>query len=678
MNSIVKKQIDKPLASEVSLESFCSQLSISVATGKNWIKLGKIKPKSKGNIIYFNQSYVDRLKKEISSIDNKTLKSRRNKKFVSGNMFYKSYVDENSKNIKAVDGILSIIQQNNITITTDLIRCLIYECAIQFILDKYNKQVCISNVFENFLSGKIDIGKFENLFKFNTKEHDKYLNIAKKYKELFNVNYAFEDNNDIMGLIYISLINIGDRKITGTYYTPKKIVEKLNLKLFENEKMKNIKILDPCCGTGNFLLNLPSEIEFKQIYASDIDEESIKIARLNMAIKYNIVDKKVLEEHIKLCDFIKDSIDETFDIVLGNPPWGYAFSKDEKQELCRIFYSASGNNVESFDLFIEKAMKVLKNNGYISFVLPESLLNVKSHTRIREVIINNFNIKYLEYLGNAFDKVQCPSIIIKLQKTEKSISIIGTEIVLKEKSFVIKKDRDITSEYFSLTTDDVEYEIINKINSINNKVYLKDNSLFALGIVTGSNEKYISCDKNEDYELVLRGKDIYKYVFCDSGEYIKFNPEKFQQVAPTKYYRAKEKLFYRFISNKLVFAYDNKKTLSLNSCNILIPTFEDINIKYLLAVLNSRIVQYYFDKSFNSIKILRSHIESIPIPKVDIIKQNNIIKIVDSLIESSNGKEVNDLYDEIDMKIAEVYNINVKEYKYIKSLYNNTEIFLLN
>ena len=97
-------------------------------------------------------------------------------------------------------------------------------------------------------------------------------------------------------------------------------------------------------------------------------------------------------------------------------------------------------------------------------------------------------------------------------------------------------------------------------------------------------------------------------------------------------YRAKEKLLYRFICNQLVFAYDDKKTLSLNSCNIVIPKIEKLQAKYILAILNSRIAQFIFNKKFDSVKILRAHIESIPIPNASEKQQNEIIKIVDIFI----------------------------------------------
>ena len=98
--------------------------------------------------------------------------------------------------------------------------------------------------------------------------------------------------------------------------------------------------------------------------------------------------------------------------------------------------------------------------------------------------------------------------------------------------------------------------------------------------VTGNNKKYISDKKNNENERVLSFSVTTKYHINPTTNYIIFKPESFQQIAPTKMYRAQEKLLYRFISSQLVFAYDNKQTLSLNSCNIVIPRIPDIKMKY--------------------------------------------------------------------------------------------------
>ena len=170
----------------------------------------------------------------------------------------------------------------------------------------------------------------------------------------------------------------------------------------------------------------------------------------------------------------------------------------------------------------------------------------------------------------------------------------------------------------------------------------------------------------ENFEPIIKGSDISKFKIREATNFIKFEPENYQQVAPVEYYRTPEKLFYKFISNKLIFAYDNQQTLSLNSCNILIPTFGDLDIKYIMAVLNSSVSQFIFQKKFNSIKVLRSHLENIPIPKCDKKQQQQIINKVNKILESSDNANVQKLFEELDWMISKLYNLSYDEYLLIK------------
>lgn len=82
----------------LTLKELCDELSISTATGRNWIKLGKITPEyTEKKTPYFSKKYMKSLHAELQSGKNKALKSRRNKKFVSGNSLYNSYVSEQCK-----------------------------------------------------------------------------------------------------------------------------------------------------------------------------------------------------------------------------------------------------------------------------------------------------------------------------------------------------------------------------------------------------------------------------------------------------------------------------------------------------------------------------------------------------------------------------------------------------
>lgn len=619
----------------ISIEDLCSELSISVATGRNWIRLGKITPEPNMRNVCFSKNYLNELKNSIGNGNNLSLKSRRNKKFIGGNKLYESYVAADSKNIQSVRNLLNYIEESNIKITDGLICYLLSDCAKK-------------------LAQKSDISCSELI-----NDIEKYAPIKKID---FDASYTYDEKEDTLGLLYISLKNMSKRKASGAYFTPTVIVKKLCNELFKNDNNIGKTVCDPCCGTGNFLLNLPDSFAPENIYGGDIDALSVYIARINLALRYKLKNTDILYSNIKIHNYLVQKSEQKFDYIIGNPPWGCDFSVKEKSFLRSKYKSAVGSNIESFDVVLEQALSDLSLGGVLSFVLPESILNVKSHKKIRQIIMAENSIRYMEFLGDAFDNVQCPSVILQIEHTCEPFNTMGLKIKEKNKEYKIKTRRMVTDEIFSFATTDEEYEIIQKIENIKNKVTLKNNAKFALGIVTGDNKKYISNKRNDSNEIVLKGSDIYKFKFSEPQNYITFKPERFQQVAPAELYRAEEKLLYRFISGSPIFAYDDNKTLSLNSCNVLIPEIEGLSIKYIMAILNSSVAEFYYKKQFKSVKVLRSYIEQIPIPFESANVQNEIVEIVDKIIQGNSS-----LYELLDKKIAMLYQITKEEYSIILS-----------
>lgn len=649
-----------------SLSELCRELSISTATGKNWLKLDKIRPSVlHNNSPMFASKYIGILKKEIMNGKNLSLKSRRNKKYVSGNNVYSSYISSNSINLPVIHSIIDYIRSEEITITDEFLSVLLADCAVRLILSKSGVSFLTRNEVLNYICSNDYTLKNQFLYlahELIIADLDFVRSVFQKYPDLFNHQYIFEPGEDILGLLYISLKNIGSRKAQGAYYTPTKIVKKLCNRLLGLNTFDNKTILDPCCGTGNFLLQLPDGIGYECVYGNDIDIVSVNIARINYALKYNISDKGIIYSHIRQSDYLASNQGSIkYDFIIGNPPWGYDFSGQEKAFLKDKYLSAVGSNIESYDIFVEESLNNLTNEGVLSFILPEAFLNVKTHSPIREFLLQKTKFQFIEYLGNAFDKVQCPSIILQVKKKDAAFNNSNTIVNDGNREFIIRADRKFNANCLSFLTTDEEYSVLHKIENIENKITLENNADFALGIVTGNNKDYISSVKTPENELVLKGSDIYKYKFVPSDNYLAFKPELFQQVAPVEYYRAEEKLFYRFICNQLVFAYDNSQTLSLNSCNILIPRIENLSIKYIMAVLNSRIAQFYFKNKFNSLKVLRSHIEQIPIPLPSEIAQQNIVSTVDLILDCNAWEEYLNLYNLLESQIVKLYNLSSVE-----------------
>ena len=655
------------LQQTLTINDVCRLLSISNTTAKNWIRLGKIVPDAGDQL--FTHNYVDKLVSELKSSDSTKLKSRRNKTSISGKVLYKDYI-QTEVNQRMVAELLDL----GIIETQNELRIVLANYAVQLYFQSHGIAYSDCDVLEGFLVDEQNCD-FYILIKdllgdvsMDPISHDK-LHPALS-KELF-----YERGEDSLGFVYISLRDIGQRRSSGMYYTPERVVNQLIDSIIENdEQLNNKTILDPCCGTGNFLLRLSAKgILYTNLFGQDIDPISVYLSRINMALSAPFMSAADICSRITIGDTLFQTSHRKFDVILGNPPWGSILPEENIARYHRLFKTAAGRSFDSYDLFIEKALNMLDINGVLAFVLPEAVLNVASHSIVRRLILDSCSIKFAIYLGNVFSGVQCPSVILGLALDNRRTAI-GCKVTTSNNRFVISQSRVFKDGMLPLDVSDSENDCLNAIGSIRNVAYLRDNAKFALGIVTGNNKKYISEKKNEENEIVLKGCDIQKYSITASEKYIRFVPESFQQVAPTDLYRAKEKLMYRFVCEVPVFAYDDQQRLSLNSCNIVIPDIPGLKMKYILAVLNSSVAAFYITKRFRSVKLLRSHIELMPIPVVPTEVQTFIIDKVDRIMDASEG--VIGLYTELDRKIMELFGLNAGQVATIHSSLSRKHLFL--
>lgn len=683
-----KTKEDLNASSLFSLAELCNVLSISTATGRNWLKQGKLQPtKYIKKSPFFSAEYIAHLKEHLKT--NASLKSRRNKTFISGHGIYEDYLPSNSKNKQPIRELLSYLDAKQIILTETTLNLLLAECAIQLICQVQSIQtnpkhsllfVFLKEQASTTTKNFSFLGKYtfliEDLLQTVSTSEDEIFSFIHQYPELFQSRYHYKKGEDILGFLYLSLRNLGTRKATGSYYTPTTIVEKLIANLLKTHSdFDQRRILDPCCGTGNFLLQLPQRCSMENIYGNDIDIISIAITRINMALKYQITDRTFLCAHFTVSDFFSWNSNETFDCILGNPPWGFSFLPKEKTALQQRFTCAQ-KNPESYDLAIEQAISQLTCNGILSFVLPEAILHVRSHKGIRELLLKECQIEVIEYLGNVFHKVQCPSILLQLTRTNTVFTTKGLWIKEPKREFKIRTNRPTTVEHFCFTTTDEEYILLQKLLHIFPQTTLRGQADFALGIVTGNNAVYLSDKKDGQNEVIFKGLDLRKFRTQPAKQFITFAPEHFQQTAPECFYRASEKLLYRFICQQLVFAYDDTQSLTLNSCNIVIPRMENLDIKYILGILNSRITQFIYQKSFSSIKVLRSHLEQLPIPIADKKQQEQIIKLVNQLLITVDDAANLSTYNILDQLVAELFGLTEREYELILLSQKDQNLFI--
>jgi len=623
---------------------------ISTATVRNWTKCGNLQTIQNHQYNFYLHE-IQKVKENIKNGNIQKLNGRANKSNLNKTFIPDEYFNS-KENIDVVHQIIFFVKKNKIEIQIAL-----FLLSLNILKEKkFIKKINI----EDIISGKNIASNNKQINEELNSWQSKILANKIRQKNLFLLNCKLPKQRDILGFIYQSLCTEGKKSQNGSYYTPKNIVEKIT-----NEYIKtDSKVLDPCCGTGQFLLAFADKIDNpKNIYGVDIDEIAVRIARLNLLIKYrhkefvpNIICKNTLLEieNYDLSSLNNEDI-EDFDVVITNPPWGVHFSKMDTEKFKTSYPQIK--SLESFSYFLSKSIDLLNSNGIISFVLPESILNVKIHKDIREIILKNTDIKKVFYLDKVFKNVFTPVIRLDLSKKRNNGDI---EIIKENEKYSVaqskwKKNEDFV---FDIHSNNFDANIIDKVYNIKH-TNLKNNAVWALGIVTGNNKKYVISEKINNSEPIYRGKDIGKFVLKKPSSYILFTPKKFQQVAPMGKYRAKEKLIYKFISKNLVFAYDDKKQLTLNSANIVIPKIENYPIKVISALFNSSLYQFIFQKKFSSIKVLRSHIEQLPLPILDEKIIQKIVSMVDEIINNKSD------FENLDKYIFEQFNLSEEEITYI-------------
>lgn len=253
----------------LTIEDICKTLSISKATAKNWIRLGKIVPDIGDQL--FSPEYIERFVAELKSGDNTKLKSRRNKKSATGKVLYKDYV-HTASNQKLVAELLEL---GVIEDEKDLL-VVLANFAVQLYYQSCGILYSDNNVLQNFLS-QTQTDDFHILIRDLIGNYAVDSSIINKLRSALTKEILFVKGEDSLGFVYISLRDIGQRKSSGTYYTPEKVVNELIERLHENDADLNARtICDPCCGTGNFLLSLGAKrLDYSNLYGQDIDPISV-------------------------------------------------------------------------------------------------------------------------------------------------------------------------------------------------------------------------------------------------------------------------------------------------------------------------------------------------------------------------------------------------------------------
>lgn len=406
---------------------------------------------------------------------------------------------------------------------------------------------------------------------------------------------------------YENSLSESHRNKEGIYYTPQSIAADML-----PEKVDDVAdklFLDPCCGGGNFIIRA-LEIGFKpeNVYGFDTDANAAAITRKRIFDKTGYQTKNITEG-----DFLESAYsgNKKFDYIFTNPPWGKKISKDAKERYGSIYQSKK--SLDTSSLFFFAALRCLKEAGKLGFLLPESFFNISVFQDARNSALNLKIERLIDY-DKAFKGLltKAQAIILSNANTDRQSSITCESAgkIFKRSQETFKAN---PKQIINFWINEESANVIKHIFNLRH-ITLENNADWGLGIVTGNNKKYCNATQTDGQMPVYKGSDIQKDGLKAPTVFIPANLNLYQQVAPKSLYEAPEKLIYKFISSKLCFYCDTEKRYILNSANLLILK-KSFPIKgyQLCRLLNSDFINWIFRSIFNTHKILRSDLETIPI-----------------------------------------------------------------
>lgn len=543
----------------------------------------------------------------------------------------------------------------------------------------------------------------------------------------------------------------GKRKKMGIYYTPSYIVDYI-VKNTVGEYIKDksiddilkVKIIDPACGSGSFLVRAFQEVcdkigellknnnksekatfkEYKNrlslaqkitillncVYGVDLDEKAIELARLNLLLKVldgeNQETRKMLLPHLEnniKCgnSLIEDSkisdrafnwnaqfkdvfADGGFNVVVGNPPYGAGLSQEQREFFIKN-YLHRDKDINTFILFFEKSESIMKKGGNLGFIVPKNIIKTDDYTNMRKFILDNFSIKSIVDSGESFKDVTGEMVILIFSKvidSKNSLKILKIEKNKFVEKGILKQNEFLESDKFrfNLSTDTSNKKILEKIKSDEK---LENFVKIYRGIETGKKDNLIREKKPTiEFKEILAGKDLDRYVVRNI-RYIDYVPNKINFKDERMYNQAK--IIIRKIADHIHATLDKNNLYTTQGVYILNKN-GDLPLDFLLGVINSKLIHYYYELVFNmgshlTTNVTIENVKNLPIRLPSSNQEKKIISLVNQMLEfqkkyhedktAGNEKErlkgqIENTDYEINEEVYKLYGITEEEKKIIE------------
>jgi len=426
-----------------------------------------------------------------------------------------------------------------------------------------------------------------------------------------------------------------------------------------------------------------------------------------------------------------------FDIVIGNPPYvEHKKLKGISSEL-KKFYTTYSGTADLYIYFYENGVQNLKKEGVLAYITSNKFFKTSYGENLRKYFMTLKINQIIDFTDvHVFEALvsSCILIVSKSDSSENNIKISFAndslldfadlrDFVERNKFFL--KQNTLSEKIWQLENE-TSLVLKKKIESESITISRTGTINVYRGVTTGYNPAFI-IDEEKRNELIgrdklneaiikslLQGRNIRKWTYIKTSDYLIFtrkgiNIKEYPSIEDhlgsfrkelepgvgrkagtynwfeiqdnTAYYPEfeKEKIIWGLTSDKWTFAYDNENNFLPSNGYIL--TSKEISIKYLLALLNSKLMEYYFGfigimTAGGAFTLKQETVSELPIKDILLIEQKPFIEIVDKILiiiksrdyleNPAKKEEVKEYEKQIDQMVYKLYGLTEEEIKIVE------------
>ncbi len=411
------------------------------------------------------------------------------------------------------------------------------------------------------------------------------------------------------------------------------------------------------------------------------------------------------------------NVKDGFDVVIGNPPYiNVELVPAERKRQYATLYKTIFKRYDVFGLFYEAALTRFAGSAVkVSFIVPQQIANNLSYRKLRDLILDNRWLREVLYLGDkVFEAANNDVCVLSLSKPSNStIRLVYALDFANPQVTVVPSDHFKRYGNVISFSSDTGGEVVFQKMFSGKRWRIRDKFTVFQGIVTGNNAAFLPTaeqvrDAGIEKKLlrpVVLGRDFGKWcirsterriIYVDETISIRKYPNALRWLSrfknelqhgrsaeerSTEWYclhrprvqaeldRVPKILVQRTrnprLSTRIVAAMDETNGIyGMESVIFIVPLADDAPIYFLLAVLNSKLVNYLFATKYLNVAIKAEYLKDLPMPDAtaaEVEKLSGLARDILGAKKADPTADITDLEKQIDEKVYELYGITESE-----------------